>query len=146
MLNVEKAREDKVYSNEKLSPVITALGVNIGENIDLSRLRYHKVIIMAERRCGRAAYKDTASDILLRTRPLVERGHIYIAQPPLYRVKKGREEHYVYNDGNYEAAAEKNWKEGNLPYRGLRALGEMNPEQLWETTMNPETRTIIRSR
>ena len=148
MLNVEKAREDRVYGNDKLSPIITALGAGLGENMDLSRLRYHKVIIMADADVDGQHIRTLLLTFFFRyMRPLIENGHVYIAQPPLYKVKKGKEEHYVYNDKELRRLLEeKGWRreDGNLSLQRYKGLGEMNSEQLWETTMNPETRTILK--
>lgn len=150
MLNVEKAREDRVYGNDKLSPVITALGANIGEDIDLSKLRYHKVIIMADADVDGQHIRTLLLTFFYRyMRPLIENGHVYIALPPLYRVRKGKEEFYVYNDRELQQLlTERNWKkdDSNVMIQRFKGLGEMNAEQLWETTMNPETRNMIRIR
>jgi len=148
MLNVEKSRIDKVYNNEKLLPVITALGANIGPEFDLTKLRYHKVIIMADADVDGSHIRMLILTFFYRyMRPLIENGHVYLAQPPLYKIEKGKEEFYAYDDKELEKIiAEKGWKKTDSSFnmQRFKGLGEMNPEQLWSTTMNPETRTILR--
>ena len=143
MLNVEKTRIDKIYGNDKLLPVITAIGGGIGPDFDVSKLRYHKVIIMADDDVDGSHIRTLLLTFFFRyMRPLVENGHVYIAQPPLYKVSKGKEVVYCYNDRELEKLLTRMGREVNIQrYKGL---GEMNPDQLWDTTMNPEQRTLVR--
>ena len=142
MLNVEKARLDKVYSNEKLMPIVLALGTGLGEDFDLSKLRYNKIIIMAD-----ADVDGSHIRILLLTfffrfmRPLIEAGHVFLAQPPLYRLTKNKQHYYAYSDSERDELMQ---KLGQTDIQRYKGLGEMDPEQLWETTMNPETRLMKR--
>ncbi len=148
MLNVEKARLDKVYENEKLSPVIIALGAGIGEDFDVSKLRYDKVIIMADADVDGSHIRMLLLTFFFRyMRPLIEEGHVYIAMPPLYKVYKGKEEHYAYDERGVDRIyKEQGWRkeDGNVNIQRFKGLGEMNPDQLWETTMNPDTRSIMK--
>ncbi len=146
MLNVEKARIDKVYGNEKLLPVVLALGAGIGEDFDETKLRYHKVIIMADADVDGSHIRTLLLTFFFRyLRPLVENGYVYIACPPLYRVYHGNEGYYAYDEKQVEEIKQMTgWKEPKLQrYKGL---GEMSSEQLWETTMNPATRKLLQVR
>lgn len=146
MLNVEKARMDKVYGNDKLTPVITALGANIGPDFDVSKLRYHKVILMADADVDGAHIRTLLLTFFYRyMTPLIANGFVYIAQPPLFKITKGKSEIYAYDERQVEKLiAENQWKKEDCSIQRFKGLGEMNPDQLWNTTMDPETRTILK--
>ena len=145
MLNVERVKLDKVYTNEKLLPVITALGCGVGDEIDLEKLRYGKVIVMADADVDGAHISTLLLTLFYRFMPeLIYEGHVYIAMPPLYKAmpKKGPEE-YLYDDKALERYR-KDHKPGSFTLQRYKGLGEMDAEQLWETTLNPETRRMKR--
>ena len=146
MLNVEKARLDRVYGNDKLMPVVTALGTGIGSEFDLSKLRYGKVIIMADADVDGSHIRTLLLTFFFRfMRPLIEEGHVYIAQPPLFKVAKGKKVYYAFSDEERDRyIAELTENGGKAEVQRYKGLGEMDPEQLWETTMDPATRTMIR--
>ena len=145
MLNVEKSRADKIYNNEKLKPVIQAVGAGIGADFDVSKIRYGKVIIMADADVDGAHIRTLLLTFFFRyMRPLLEQGHVFLAQPPLYKVsKKGIQDVYCYTDEELDEELEKIGRD-NVSIQRYKGLGEMNPEQLWETTMNPENRILIK--
>ena len=142
MLNVEKARLDRVYGNDKLMPVITALGTGIGEEFDLNKLRYGRVIIMADADVDGSHIRTLLLTFFYRyMRPLVEEGHVYIAQPPLFRITKNKRHYYAYSDNERDEIMTQ--LQSGYDIQCYKGLGEMDSEQLWETTMNPETRVML---
>ncbi len=150
MLNVEKARADKIYGNDKLNPVILAVGAGIGPDFDITKIRYGKVIIMADADVDGAHIRTLLLTFFFRyMRPLIENGNVFLAQPPLYKLsKKGMKDVYCYTDEDldkaYKELEEKGIARDQLGLQRYKGLGEMNPEQLWDTTMNPETRTLVK--
>ena len=141
MLNVEKARADRIYGNDKLMPVVTALGTGIGDEFDINKVRYHKIFIMADADVDGSHICTLMLTFFFRyMRPLIEQGHVYVAQPPLFKLQKGSTVKYAYNEDEMkQLSAEMPGAKVNR-YKGL---GEMNPDQLWETTMNPDNRVIV---
>ena len=150
MLNVEKARADKIYGNDKLNPVILAVGAGIGPDFDITKIRYGKVIIMADADVDGAHIRTLLLTFFFRyMRPLIENGNVYLAQPPLYKLsKKGMTDIYCYTDEDldkkFKELAENGITRDQVGIQRYKGLGEMNPEQLWETTMNPETRILVK--
>ena len=149
MLNVEKARIDKVYGNEKLMPVVTALGTSIGEDFDITKLRYGKVIIMADADVDGSHIRTLLLTFFFRfMRPLIANGNIYIAQPPLFKVSKGKKFKYAFDEAERDRYiaefADADGSTAKVGVQRYKGLGEMSSEQLWETTMNPETRSMLR--
>ena len=143
MLNVEKARIDKVYTNEKLLPIVVALGCGIGDDFDISKLRYGKVIIMADADVDGSHIRTLLLTFFFRyMRPLIDEGHVYIAQPPLFRVSKGKKTYYAFSDEERDQYIEE--LGGTADIQRYKGLGEMDPEQLWETTMDPALRTMLK--
>ncbi len=143
MLNVEKSRLDKVITNEKLIPIVTALGTGIGEDFDINKLRYDKVVIMADADVDGAHIRTLLLTFFFRyMRPLLDTGHVYLAQPPLFKVSKGKKHVYAFSDEERDRLTEE--MGGGCDIQRYKGLGEMDPIQLWETTMDPKTRIMLR--
>ena len=147
MLNVEKARADKIYGNDKLYPLIVALGAGIGDEFDIEKLRYHKVVIMSDADVDGAHIRTLLLTFFFRyMRPLIEHGYVYSAVPPLYKIKRGKQERVAYSDEQRDAVSAEMRGDSNakVDISRFKGLGEMDPHELWETTMDPETRTLRR--
>jgi DNA gyrase subunit B len=142
ILNVEKSRLNKIMESQEIKSIIIALGTAIADEFDIEKLRYHKIIIMTDADVDGAHICSLLLTLFFRFLPeVIERGHLYIAQPPLYRIQKGKEKYYAYNDKEKEEILKKLGNEG-ISIQRYKGLGEMNPEQLWETTMDPKTRVL----
>ncbi len=143
ILNVEKSRLDKILSSDEIKNMITAYGCGVGNDFDLEKLRYHKIVIMTDADVDGAHIRTLLLTFFFRyMRPLIEEGFVYIAQPPLYKVKKQKKEYYVYSDAQLNSLLDEIGRQG-VELQRYKGLGEMNAEQLWDTTMNPETRTLL---
>ena len=148
MLNVEKARVDRIYGNDKLSPLISALGGGIGEDFDIEKLRYHKIVIMSDADVDGAHIRTLLLTFFFRyMRPLIEHGFVYSAVPPLYKLSRGKQVRVAYSDEERDAISAEMRGDSNakIDIQRYKGLGEMNKEELWETTMDPERRTLRRT-
>ena len=144
ILNVQKARLNKILNNLEIRALITAIGTGLGDDFDIEKARYHKIIIMTDADVDGAHIRTLLLTFFYQyMRPLIEIGYVYIAQPPLYRIKKGKATHYVYNDAQLEEKMEEMGGSHGVGIQRFKGLGEMNPDQLWDTTMDPDTRTLV---
>ena len=145
ILNVEKSRLDRILGSDEIRNMITAFGCGISNEFDEEKLRYHKIVIMTDADVDGAHIRTLILTFFFRyMRPLIEKGYVYIAQPPLFRIKKGRREEYVYSDKELNERLEEIGRSNQVELQRYKGLGEMNAEQLWDTTMNPATRTLLK--
>lgn len=145
ILNVEQARLDRIVANEEIKAIITALGVGIGESFNIEKLRYHKVVIMTDADVDGAHIATLLLTLFFRYfRPLIENGHIYLANPPLFKIWKGKKEFYAFSDAEKDKIIQEHFGDSEPKTQRYKGLGEMNPDQLWETTMDPETRSMFK--
>lgn len=145
ILNVEKARLDRIYGNAEIKAMITAFGTGIHDEFDISKLRYHKIIIMTDADVDGAHISTLLLTFLYRFMPeLIKQGYVYLAQPPLYKIEKNKRVWYAYSDAELNKILEEIGRDTNNKIQRYKGLGEMDPEQLWETTMDPERRVLLR--